>query len=844
MSQPSPTPPNDAAQRPFPPTPTAQRRAGLALVAGMLLFVAAWLGAARAAPSHAALQRATAVFAARDAVDLNQPRINSALPTPRGDLLFEQSFTPRWNGLYAIDLTLVRYGEPPAEGDNGRFILRLLAEDGALIAEQTLATAGVVHNQAYQLRLPPQPRSAGQRYRLQLAGSADNPVSAWGYNLDVYGGGGLRAVGSDVAALALETRDLRFTTRYRLTFADALRALGAALYYEGALLLLALLFLPLPGALLLQIHPPGHDNGLDDGAAWWGAALALGVTTWPLLWLWLSFAGGRWWGWLLWLAVAAGWLTAAALWLLRRRRTGAAAQPAGGWGWHTAVLLALVLLGLAVRLLAVRDVAFPPWVDAGRHALITAVMTQTGQAISSYAPFLPVARFPYHFGFHTLSSSLQLMSGWPLERLLLYLGQLLNGLAPLTLYAATWLLTRRRGASLLAAFLAALPFFFPAYYATWGRMTQLTAVLVLPVLLAYTWRLLAAPEGRRAWWAVGLLAAGLFLIHFRVFLFYLPFAALAWLLHAGRNGRWLLAATALGGLLVTPRVAALLAEASYTAELSAGPADYNAFPLNYLTAGWEQAFAWLAGAGLLVVIAAALARRRWARLPLLLAAWVAALFLLLNADRAGLPSTMLVNVGSMFITLFVPLAIFLALLADGLGGWLLARPWPLRDGAALLAGAALAAAALFGVRQQSEILNRQTILAEAADLPAIAWAAGNLPPDARLAVNSWRWLGETWAAADGGGWLPPLTGRATTTPPVDYIYDLALFQEVRAFNQAATAVADWSDPAQAEWLRAQGVTHIYVGARGGFFDPAALARNPQLRMVYGRDGVFIFEILP
>ena len=67
---------------------------------------------------------------------------------------------------------------------------------------------------------------------------------------------------------------------------------------------------------------------------------------------------------------------------------------------------------------------------------------------------------------------------------------------------------------------------------------------------------------------------------------------------------------------------------------------------------------------------------------------------------------------------------------------------------------------------------------------------------------------------------------------------------VKAFNTAATAVPDWSDPAQADWLRQQGVTHVYVGPHSsyGYFDPAVLARNPQMTLVYGRDGVFIFAI--
>ncbi len=105
-------------------------------------------------------------------------------------------------------------------------------------------------------------------------------------------------------------------------------------------------------------------------------------------------------------------------------------------------------------------------------------------------------------------------------------------------------------------------------------------------------------------------------------------------------------------------------------------------------------------------------------------------------------------------------------------------------------------------------------------------------------------MGETWAGGDGGAWIVPLNQppRTTTTPPADYIYNPMLSQEVRAFNEAATAVTDWAAMDTAVWLHEQGITHLFVGQRGGFLDPAALNRNPGLRLLYAADGVFIFEI--
>lgn len=825
----------------------------LPLLLGAVLAIGAALVWEQTSPD-----RMAAFFGTLDDVDLEQARIDTALPIPRGETTLMQDFVPHRDGLREIELTLVRQGEP-APNENGRFTLQLFDTLGTVVASQNLETRNLTHNQIYRFTFAPQANSAGQRYVLRLSGNADNPVTAWGYRLDVYADGQATVESGPLAQTTTATavQDMRFLTRYRLTWADALRTLATTLYYEGALLLLALLVVPLPGCLLLLILRRQEQRASDaaglqwDGAAWVGTAVALGAAAWPLVWLWWSLPA-RWWGWLLWLVLVAGWLaTGWMVWQNRRRATRLRPDAGEPWSrrlwrslrWEHAVLLLIIMAGVAVRLVAVRDVSFPLWVDASRHGLITEVMVGNGRVITSYAPLLPVDRFPYHFGFHTLAATLRLMSDWPLERLLLYVGQLLNGLVPLTVYTAVWLTTRRRGAGLFAAFLVALPFFFPAYYATWGRMTQLTGVLVLPVLLGLSWQLMRGGDAwRRVWWLVAVLASGLFLIHFRVFVFYLPFAALVWFVSAGRRTRWLLAAAGLTLLLLVPRLVTLWLDTDPARQLTRTIPNYNEFPTNYLTTGWEEWFAWLAAVGVALTLAGAVLRRRWATLPLVLAAWVAVLFLLLSGDRLGLPQTALVNLNSMYIMLFVPLAIFLAALAGQLMTWIRVQHWLLQLLAYGLAGAALGAAFLFGIRQQIGILNAQTILAQTDDLPAIAWVDASLPADAKLAVSSWQWLGNTWAAADGGAWLLPLTGRATTTPPIDYIYNPDYFAEIRAFNEAATAVTDWSDPAQVAWLRAQGVTHIYVGVRGGFFDPAALARNPEARMIYGHAGAFVFDI--
>ncbi|NKQ34556.1 MAG: hypothetical protein HF973_02965 [Chloroflexi bacterium] len=792
--------------------------------------------------------------------DINQHRLNTAVPTPAGELILEQTFTAQKDGLREIELILVRRDEPAAD-ENGRLTLTLFTQDGRPQAEQTLETRNLHHNQTYVWQIPRQADSAGQAYVLQISGSPDNPVSVWGYDLDAVSSGKFLVSEGDTAV-----QDLRFITRYQLGWGSALGQLGQTAVHYGFLFLLALAFLLLPGCLILLL---GLRWASWDGMAWGGTALAVGTAVWPVVWYLFSLVGGSWTGWLLWLVLLGGWGGVLVLvWRVWARRRGETARnnvvlfaqdhtaPSRPYDhtpyairhtprihWQHVALMLILLIGFGVRLLAVRDLNIPPWVDASRHALITAVMTENGRTLQNYAPYLTIDRFPYHFGFHTISASLMLMGNWRLESLLLNLGQLLNALVPLTIYAAAWLMTRRRNAALIAAFLAAIPFFFPGYYATWGRFTQLTGVLILPVLLAFTWLLLrGARRWRRLWWLAALLVGGLFLVHLRVFVFYVPFAFVVWLMSWGRHGRYLLA-TAVGTfLLILPRLLYLQSITEPVKAISYNLPGYNQFPTGYYQAGWDRYFIWLAGLLLLWVAWQAVRKRPWAMLPLALAAWTLLLLFMLSGDYLGLPSTSLVNLNSLYITLFVPLAIFLGVTLDQLWRWLGRQRRPLQAVGYFAAGMAATLLLIFGIRQQISILNPNTILARPSDLAGLEWLDENLSPDALVAVNSWLWLGNTYAGADGGAWIVPLTRRQATIPPADYVYNRQMAAQVNQFNKEAEAITDWSDPAAAVWLYKQGVSHIFIGAKGGFMDPAALARNPNLQMMYGEDGVFIFEV--
>ena len=146
-------------------------------------------------------------------------------------------------------------------------------------------------------------------------------------------------------------------------------------------------------------------------------------------------------------------------------------------------LFALLAALIAWRFFQVRGLAFPPWVDAPHHVLIVRKIMETGILPADLNPYLPVT-FYYHFGFHVVTALFAGISGLPLEKAALAMGQILNAAVSLSVYSlgrVVWSDPRRAG---VAALLTALVSQMPAYYATWGRYTLISGLVLLPLAMA------------------------------------------------------------------------------------------------------------------------------------------------------------------------------------------------------------------------------------------------------------------------------------------------------------------------------------------------------------------------
>ncbi|MEI7768752.1 MAG: SOS response-associated peptidase family protein, partial [Chloroflexales bacterium] len=216
--------------------------------------------------------------------------------------------------------------------------------------------------------------------------------------------------------------------------------------------------------------------------------------------------------------------------------------------------------------------------------------------------------------------------------------------------------------------------------------------------------------------------------------------------------------------------------------------------------------------------------------------------LLINPLSVDLPYLWLITNDVVVISLFMPLAVLAggaaALLYEALPP---VRRWPRASG--LVAAALALAVADYGAFAQRDVLNQSTVLATADDRAAIEWAAANTPPAARFLVNTTGWLDAIQRGADGGWWLLPLAGRWTTTPPVLYIYGAPDYvRHVLAVETTLSGFRPGQEQAIFDLIAAEGVTHIYLGAKGGLLKPELFADRPGFRTIYQRGGVTIIAV--
>lgn len=770
-----------------------------------------------------------------------------------------QTFVARRPRLTGVELW-VRSPRHPGTTGAGVLIVELFSDQQETVplASVSLAVGPALGGYPMRVIFPPRNDPLDKRYYLRL-GASNTTIDVLGRNEDAYPGGEAFVDGAPIDA------DLAFRLLYDYGPEAILGDLLSVLPRTWLVFPLAALLI-LPGWVLLDLPKLGGDF---DGGEQVALAAGLSMAVVALMLLWTSSVGLHWGrsavvvGAVL-LAALAGWLFFRRVTRLRTLSPGVPQQTRSSVKWQAWTLAGIFVLSLAVRLIMIRDMAAPAWVDSVHHALLAQLIVDEGALPDTYAPFVIADTASYHAGFHGVVAAFHWLSGLDVAQALLLLGQVLNASMALVAYLLAKEMTEDPVVGLVAALVVGVFTPMPAYYASWGRYTHLAGLLILPAVITLMRRgLLSEPRGggaiadqcgnKKRYLVLATVAlGGLIFTHYRIAAFYGCFL-LAYLMgqRYGRGTRlqhladdaMRLAATGGGAVVLTlPWLVSTLTTLwlpKLQAWSKAEPSVYFDFSWAYLTPGLGKYVLALASIGL----GWALLRRQ--RFALTLMIWVALLFLLASPGLVGLPGGGFVNFSSVEISLFLPLSI----LAGYAVSQLLALPQrylPMRWKALCQGVIACLALALvvYGARTILPILNPGTVLYRQADDAAMAWIRENTPEDARFLVNPMLWSAYMYAGYDGGYWIGPLASRQTIPPPV--LYGLGSQDDVRAVNELCAAVMEQGqDPDTLRpLLREWDISHIYIGARGGVLSAKALMQSEFYRLLYSKDGTWVFKVLP
>lgn len=782
-----------------------------------------------------------------------------------------QTFVSRRGRLNGFSLWLGL--APDTSIRQGELIVRLFhtPQETIPIRQIQLPFRDIALTNPVTLTFPPLADPPGQTYFLSLQ-TLEGRILVYGRDIDIYPQGNAYLNDTIIPA------DIAF----RLTYEYNPTALTEDLlkYLREIWLLLPLsAVLILPGWTLLDwlnIRPSGIERI--------SLSLGLSLSLIPLVMTWTSWLGITWQrdG----VLIAFGLLGILALRRLWERR----AQ----WkrfNIHHLALAAIFLLALVTRLIMVRDLSAPPWVDSVHHGVITRLILEQGQIPETYEPYLDVNNARYHPGYHTSLATFTWLSALELPQAMLIFGQVLNALMILAIYQFAFTITQNSIAGLMAALITGMVTPMPAYYTSWGRYTQLTGLLILPTCLALIHYLCLAQstssrrltESIRDDWKIyflaGIACAGLFLVHYRVAAFLAcllaadfvirlisntvrkalraklstpsqPESTISPLLSSQKTPLSIVSIPEIGAYLTIAIISFILllpwlpstTRTLFLPKLSLWQGSFTAplggFSWNYLTAAWGKYSLYAAGIGALWAIF------RRERFPITLILWIILMFVLANLGVWRLPGSGFINSTSVAIALFIPIST--------LGGYFVAQVYYLKDRLSrywlritylVVLWCTIISLSLLAARQMVTILNPITFLFRQADYNALNWIADHIPPEETVVINPFAWGYGLYAGNDGGYWITPLTGRKSLPPPVLFALSNDI-EKVKHINTVVQQIMNSSGNVErlSTLMRDNGLNYLYIGKRGGLFSPRLLKESHLFQIVYEDGGTWVFRL--
>ena len=539
-----------------------------------------------------------------------------------------------------------------------------------------------------------------------------------------------------------------------------------------------------------------------------------------------------------------------------------------------AAMVFLVGVIIFSRIWVIRSLDFPLWGDSYQHTMISQLIVDNNGLFHSWLPYAELSTFTYHFGFHSLVACFNWISGLPMEKATLWVGQIVNILAVISLYPLTRKLSRNRWSGVALLLIAGLISPMPMSYVNWGRYTQLAGQAMLPTAVYCTWILLQSKQiSRSALVANWIILGGVALTHYRVLIFLLLFVMAVFIVNFRLRAftqlvQRIFLIGAGGVLFFLPWLLAITPYKmiqNFLMQITTAPSQTSKFLVldyNSLSNPFEF-FSPLIWFSLLIIMGWAIWRRKTDFATIFI--WWFLIFGAANPYFFGLPGAGVLNNFAVQISLYIPfgiligaaLAQLIAFLNNQLNqtkyfGSSLRTSAVITLSALILAGVIALAISLTSQRLDDIKPSRFTLMTRP-DEQAMVWIQQNTNPADRFLVNSFFAYGGTViTGSDGGWWLPFLTKRLSTQPPLNYsVEEGPEAGYTDHINELAKTIGEkgLSNPETMDLLQKHGINFVYTGQQQGrvnspkpLLDLNSLKVSPHFQLVYHQDQVWIFKI--
>jgi len=509
----------------------------------------------------------------------------------------------------------------------------------------------------------------------------------------------------------------------------------------------------------------------------------------------------------------------------------------------------VVLMAIGLRLIIGRTMLILPGSDAYHHNLIVKLFELQGGIPKSYKPYAALESYSYHFGFHSIVALFRGLLGkrGGLLETTKIVALVLNGTISASVGFAIERMSGSRRGSCWAAAITGLITVTPFCLLQWSRFTQTAGLYFLPLGLFALWE----RKSLTGWISSILLIAGLFFSHYRIFFFWCVFVLVGMgyrLLR--RDYRELRSWFLLGSfsfLLILPwllQVAWVQYDPNslrYTYSITVG--SNNLKRLGDSVTGFTTNIPILI-ATVISCISFAFNSINYKMRDII--GWI---FVLISGSLILMVTSISFwawDLNTVFLSLPIPISMLLGLSLEKIRRFLCRNKIKFYR---YMMFCVFFILIFVGIIEMVKLIDfdRQDMI-RPTDLRAMEWIAGNVSNDAIIAINAvqFEWAPGWMVGIDKGYWIPLLSARKTTVPPMIYPLEWRAGDELRSQLEISRLIVyrDEKDKRLGETLREKGISYLFTAPPYQPINPAQMEADPDLQEVYHQDFIWIYRVTP